>query len=132
MATHKGNDGSIEVAGSGTVAEVKSFSIEASAATAETTTMGSYAATHVPTITSWTASVDVLFDPADTDGQVALQPGIDQVAVKFQMNGTATGDTYYSGNALVTGHSRNSSYDGMIEASISLQGTGALTVGTVS
>ena len=131
MATHKGNDGSIEVAGSGTVAEVKSFSIEASAATAETTTMGSYAATHVPTITSWTASVDVLFDPADTDGQVALQPGIDQVAVKFQMNGTATGDTYYSGNALVTGHSRNSSYDGMIEASISLQGTGALTVGTV-
>jgi hypothetical protein len=130
MATHKGNDGSIEVAGSGTVAEVKSFSIEASAATAETTTMGSYAATHVPTITSWTASVDVLFDPADTDGQVALQPGIDQVAVKFQMNGTATGDTYYSGNALVTGHSRNSSYDGMIEASISLQGTGALTTGT--
>ena len=131
MATHKGNDGSIEVAGSGTVAEVKSFSIETSAGTAETTTMGSYAATHVPTITSWTASVDVLFDPADTDGQVALQVGIDEVAVKFQMNGTATGDTYYSGNALVTGHSRNSSYDGMIEASISLQGSGALTVGTV-
>ncbi len=131
MATHKGNDGSIEVAGSGTVAEVKSFSIETSAGTAETTTMGSYAATHVPTITSWTASVDVLFDPSDTDGQVALQVGIDQVAVKFQMNGTATGDTYYSGNALVIGHSRNSSYDGMIEASISLQGTGDLTVGTV-
>ena len=130
MATHKGNDGSIEVAGSGTVAEVKSFSIETSAGTAETTTMGSYAATHVPTITSWTASVDVLFDPADTDGQVALQVGIDEVAVKFQMNGTATGDTYYSGNALVTGHSRNSSYDGMIEASISLQGTGVLTTGT--
>tara|TARA_R110001599_G_scaffold259599_1_gene460086 strand:+ start:1051 stop:1446 length:396 start_codon:yes stop_codon:yes gene_type:complete len=131
MASHKGNDGSIVVAGSGTVAEVKSFSIETSAGTAETTTMGSYAATHVPTITSWTASVDVLFDPADTDGQVALQVGIDQVAVKFQMNGTATGDTYYTGNALVTGHSRNSSYDGMIEASISLQGSGALTVGTV-
>ena len=130
MATHKGNDGSIEVAGSGTVAEVKSFSIEASAATAETTTMGPSAATHVPTITSWTASADVQWDPSDTDGQVALQPGIDQVAVKFQMNGTATGDTYYSGNALVTGHSRNSSYDGMIEASISLQGTGALTTGT--
>jgi predicted secreted protein len=130
MASHKGNDGSIVVAGSGTVGEVKSFSIETSAGTAETTTMGSYAATHVPTITSWTASVDVLFDPADTDGQVALQVGIDEVAVKFQMNGTATGDTYYSGNALVTGHSRNSSYDGMIEASISLQGTGVLTTGT--
>ena len=131
MASHKGNDGSIVVAGSGTVGEVKSFSIETSAGTAETTTMGSYAATHVPTITSWTASVDVLFDPADTDGQVALQVGIDEVAVKFQMNGTATGDTYYSGNALVTGHSRNSSYDGMIEASISLQGSGDLTTGTV-
>jgi predicted secreted protein len=130
MASHKGNDGSIVVAGSGTVGEVKSFSIETSAGTAETTTMGSYAATHVPTITSWTASVDVLFDPADTDGQVALQVGIDEVSVKFQMNGTATGDTYYSGNALVTGHNRNSSYDGMIEASISLQGTGVLTTGT--
>jgi len=130
MASHRGNDGSIVVAGSGTVGEVKSFSIETSAGTAETTTMGSYAATHVPTITSWTASVDVLFDPADTDGQVALQVGIDEVAVKFQMNGTATGDTYYSGNALVTGHNRNSSYDGMIEASISLQGSGDLIVGT--
>ncbi len=132
MASHRGNDGSIVVAGSGTVGEVKSFSIEASAGTAETTTMGSYAATHVPTITSWTASVDVQWDPLDTDGQVALQPGIDQVAVKFQMNGTAVGDTYYSGNALVIGHSRNSSFDGIIEAGISLQGTGDLTVGTVS
>ena len=131
MASHKGNDGSIVVAGSGTVGEVKSFSIEASAATAETTTMGSYAATHVPTITSWTASADVQWDPSDTDGQVALQPGIDSVNVKFQMNGTATGDTYYTGSALVTGHSRNSSFDGIIEASISLLGTGALTVGTV-
>ena len=74
MATVKGNGGTIKV-GSDAIANLRSYSIETSAATAETTTMGSSVATHVATITSWTGSCDVYYDPTDTNGQVALQPG---------------------------------------------------------
>jgi len=45
--------------------------------------------------------------------------------------GDTTGDTYYTGTALVTGVSRSASFDGMVEATISVQGTGALTSATV-
>lgn len=131
MAAYKGNDGVVTVGSSGVVTNVRSFSIEASAATAETTTMGVSAATHVSTITSWSGSVDVYWDPADTDGQVALSAGT-AVTIKFAVDGTATGTTFYTGSAIVTGHNRSSSFDGIVEASISLQGTGALTPGTVS
>ena len=130
MATYKGNAGVISVAGSGAVANVKTFSIDVSAATVETTAMGVTAATHLPTITSWTGSADVNWDPTDTDGQTALSPGGDPVVVKFQMTGVAQGETFYTGSAIVTGHNKSSSFDGLIEASITLQGTGALTTGT--
>ena len=49
MASYKGNAGVISVAGSGSVANVKTFSIDVSAATVETTTMGVTAATHPQT-----------------------------------------------------------------------------------
>ncbi len=130
MAAYKGNDGVVTVGASGVVTNVRSFSIDASAATAETTTMGVSAATHVGTITSWSGSVDVYWDPEDTDGQVALSPG-SEVTIKFAVDGTGSGTTYYTGDAIVTGHNRSSSFDGIVEASISLQGTGALTPGSV-
>ena len=129
MATHKGNDGIVTIDTSGIVTNVRSFSIDESAGTADTTTMGVSAATYVATVTTWTGSVDVYWDPADSDGQVALSAG-STVTVKFAVNGSTTGDTYYSGSAIVTGHNRSSSFDGMVEASISLQGTGDLTTGT--
>jgi len=129
MATYKGNGGTVKV-GSNAIANLRSWSLEASAATAETTTMGSLVATHVSTITSWTGSCDVFYDSTDTDGQVALAPG-NVVTIKFTPvdTGTAATDVYYEGSVLVTGHSRNASHDGVIEASLSFQGSGALTTG---
>ena len=75
MATHKGNDGIVTIDTSGIVTNVRSFSIDESAGTADTTTMGVNAATYVATVTTWTGSVDVYWDPADSDGQVALSAG---------------------------------------------------------
>jgi hypothetical protein len=46
------------------------------------------------------------------------------------MTGVAQGETFYTGSAIVTGHNKSSSFDGLIEASTTLQGTGALTTGT--
>jgi hypothetical protein len=129
MATYKGNGGTVKV-GANAIANLRSWSIEASAATSETTTMGSLVATHLPTITSWTGSCDVFWDPADTDGQTACAPG-NVVTIKFTpVDTTEATDVHDTGSVIVTGHSRTASHDGNVEASLSFQGTGPLTPGT--
>ena len=129
MATHKGSEGLVKV-GSATVAEVKSYSLEESADTIETTKMGDAARTYLPSLTSFSGSVDCFWDETDTSGQVALTPGA-SVTLVFYPEGAASGDTYYSGTALVTGKTITGSFDGMVEASISVQGTGVITTATV-
>jgi predicted secreted protein len=129
MASHIGRDGIVKV-GANTVAEVKSFSIEESADTVETTKMTDVARSHAITLTSFSGSLDCFWDETDTTGQGALTIGA-SVTLALYPEGDTTGDTYYSGTALVTGVSRSASFDGMVEASISVQGTGALTASTV-
>ena len=129
MASHIGRDGIVKV-GANTVAEVKSFSIEESADTVETTKMTDVARSHAITLTSFSGSLDCFWDETDTTGQGALTIGA-SVTLALYPEGDTTGDTFYSGTALVTGVSRSASFDGMVEASISVQGTGALTAATV-
>ena len=130
MASHIGRDGIVKV-GAATVAEVKSFSIEESADTVETTKMTDTARSHAITLTSFSGSLDCFWDETDTAGQGALTIGA-SVTLALYPEGETAGDTYYSGTALVTGVSRSASFDGMVEASISVQGTGALTADTVT
>lgn len=130
MATYLGNDGTVIVGSTGAIANVRSWSLEETAATAETTAMGSTLATHVSTITSWTGSCEAFWDKDDTDGQTAASVG-SSITIKFQPEGNTSGDTIWQGTALVTGHSKTASHDGIVEASISFQGTGALTSTTV-
>ena len=130
MATHKGSEGTVKV-GANAVAEVRSFSISSTADTIEDTTMGDAARTYKPSLTSWSGSVEVYWDETDTTGQVALTVGA-EVTLNVYPEGSTSGDTYLSGSAIVTGLTVNSSFDGMVEASISIQGNGALTTGTVA
>ena len=129
MGTHKGSEGFVKV-GSATIAEVKSYSLEESADTIETTKMGDAARSYLPSLTSFSGSVDCFWDEGDSAGQVALAVGA-SVTLVFYPEGEASGDTYYSGTALVTGKTITGSFDGMVEASISVQGTGAITTATV-
>ena len=129
MASHIGRDGIVKV-GSDAVAEVKSFSIEETADTVETTKMTDTARTHAVTLTSFSGSLDCFWDETDSSGQGALTNGA-SVTLNLYPEGDTTGDTYYTGTALVTGVSRSASFDGMVEATISVQGTGALTSATV-
>lgn len=129
MATHTGKDGVVKV-GSDDVAEVRSFSLNETADTAETTTMGDTARTHSITLTSFDGSLDVYWDETDTAGQVALGVG-SSVTLGLYPEGDGSGATYYSGTALVTGVSKSTSFDGMVEMSISVQGSGALSTATV-
>ena len=125
MATHKGSEGTVKV-GSNAVAEIRSYSIEESADTLEDTSMGDSARSYKPSLTSFSGSLDVFWDETDVDGQGALSIG-SEVTLNVYPEGDTTGDTYYTGSAIVTGVSRSASFDGLVEASISVQGNGALT-----
>ena len=129
MATHKGSEGTVKV-GSNAVAEIRSYSIEESADTLEDTSMGDSARTYKPSLTNFSGSLDVFWDETDTSGQGALSIG-SEVTLNVSPAGDASGDTYYTGSAIVTGVSRAASFDGLVEASISVQGNGALTETTV-
>jgi predicted secreted protein len=130
MATHAGSEGTVKV-GANAIAEIRSFSIEESADTLEDTTMGDTARTYKPSLTTYTGSIDVLWDETDTTGQGALTIGA-QVTLNLYPEGDTSGDTYLTGTAIVTGRTVNSSFDGLVEMSISVQGSGALTQTTVT
>ncbi len=129
MATHAGSEGLVKV-GSNTITEVRSYSVEETADTLEQTTMGQSARLYRSSLTSWSGSVDVYWDEIDTAGQGALSVG-SEVTLAVYPEGADSGDTYYSGTCIVTGVTKSASFDGMVEASISLQGDGALTTSTV-
>ena len=128
MATHKGSEGTLKV-GSDILAEIRSYSLEESADTLEDTSMGDTARTYKSSLTSFSGSVDVFWDETDT-AQNALTIG-SEVTLNVYPEGDTAGDTYYTGTAIVTGVTRSASFDGLVEASVSVQGTGALTSTTV-
>ena len=130
MATHSGSEGTVKV-GSNAVAEIRSYSIEESADTLEDTSMGDTARTYKPSLTTFSGSLDVLWDETDTNGQGALTIGA-AVTLNLYPEGASSGDTYYTGLAIVTGRTLTGSFDGLVEMSITVQGNGALTKSTVA
>ena len=129
MPVHKGSEGAIKI-GSNQIAEVKSYSLDESADTIETTSMGDAARTHLSSLTSFSGSVDCMWDETDTNGQTALAVG-STVTLLWYPEGSASGATYYSGSVIVTGKNITGSFDGLVEASIAIQGSGAITTATV-
>lgn len=130
MATHTGSEGTVKV-GANAIAEIRSYSVEETADTVEDTTMGDSYRTHKTTLKAWSGTVDVFWDETDTTGQGALTVG-SEVTANFYPEGSSTGDKYLTGTAIVTGKTVTGSFDGMVESTITLQGTGALTTGTAS
>jgi predicted secreted protein len=130
MATFTGSDGVILV-GTDQVAEVRSYSIDETMDTLEDTAMGDTSRTYKTSLKSFSGSADVFFDDTDTSGQGALTVG-SEVTLNVQFEGNTAGDHKLSGTVLITGRTISASFDGMVEASISFQGTGALTETTVS
>lgn len=130
MATFTGSDGVILV-GTDQIAEVRSYSIDETMDTLEDTAMGDTSRTYKTSLKSFSGSADVFFDDTDTAGQGALTVG-SEVTLNVQFEGNTSGDHKMSGTVLITGRTISASFDGMVEASISFQGTGALTESTVA
>ena len=128
MATHTGSEGTIKI-GSDTLGELRSFTLETTAETIEDTSMGDANRTYKVGLKTFTGSASVFFDETDT-AQPSLVAGA-EITLNVYPEGASSGDTYYTGSAIVTGRTINSTFDGMVEMEISYQGTGALTESTV-
>ena len=128
MATHSGSEGTVKI-GSATLGEIRSYSIESTGETIEDSTMGDVARTYKAGLTTFTASFEVYFDEQD-GAQQAVEAG-SSITFSIYPEGETAGDTYYTGSGIVTGRSITASFDGMVEMSLSVQGSGALTETTV-
>ena len=128
MATHLGKEGTVQV-GSNAIAEIRGFSIDETIDVVEDTSMGDSSKTYLASIKDFSGSVDVLYDETDTNGQAALSVG-SSVTLNFAPEGTDSGDVKLTGTAIVTGKSVTSSFDGLVESTITVQGTGGLTTTT--
>tara|TARA_S200002703_G_scaffold78217_2_gene67353 strand:- start:2107 stop:2499 length:393 start_codon:yes stop_codon:yes gene_type:complete len=121
--TVKGSAGVVTIAGQA-LGEIRSFSIEESADTIEDTSMGDTHKSYLSSLKGFTASIDALFDEDDV-GQAELTIGT-SVACIFRSEGTGSDLMERSGTGIVTGITINQAYDGLVETSFTLQGTGSL------
>lgn len=129
MASHHGSEGVVRV-GANTVAEVTGFSFTETAEYAEDTSLSDTTKTYnVTAIKSWNGSVTCFWDETDTTGQGGLTPGAN-VSLVLAPEGVDSGDTRYSGNALITEITRNVQRGAITEVTFNFIGNGALTAAT--
>lgn len=138
MAILTGNNGVVKldatVGGSvATIAAVRSFSVELTRDTIETSTMGTDVRTYLNGMSSWSGSADIYFDSAASTGTIATHAVLNPTSGTVGQ-GTLTIELYladtagkFAGEVIITGFTVNSTMDGMVEASISFQGSGACT-----
>ena len=144
---YTGHDGVIKLADTGdslsstAIGNLRSFTIEQTQDTVETTSMGSSGMrTYQPGLSTFTISGDVYFDHADD-----VQLKIDELVSKTGQESLATFEVYpsgdgtsqtpanskFSGSCIITSFSVTSSVDGVVEASFSAQGSGTLSVAAI-
>lgn len=133
MATIVGNDGSIAIGGVGLI-NVRNFSCEITADTIETTTMGLDSRTYVRGLAAWSGTADIYVDPANLTGGasaisrlIATGGAVGDSTATFRGNLSAAGANNLQGNVIITGFTINSAMDGLVEGSVSFQGSGAVT-----
>jgi len=130
MASSAGSSGVFKISqtdgSEAAVAEVRSYSFDVTADTIEKSVMGDTAREYLAGLSSSTLSVEVYWDQSDQDA-------FDERATVYwelYPTGTGTGEKYYHGSGIVTGKTISAAFDGMVEASFSIQNSGAVTEAT--
>ena len=128
MATHHGKEG-VVTAGGTAVGELTSFTLETTGDVVEDTALTDATKSFVAGRTSFSGTLEMHFDETDTP-QTNLVAGA-SISFVLLPEGNASGDRSFSGTGIVTGMSVNNSMDAIISRTVTFQGTGALTIGTV-
>lgn len=130
MASSAGSGGVFKISqtdgSEAAVNEVRSYSFDVTADTIEKSVMGNTARGYLAGLSSSTLSVEVYWDSSD-------QAEFDERATVYweiYPTGTGAGEKYYHGSGVVTGKTISAAFDGMVEASFSIQNSGAVTEAT--
>lgn len=137
MASYEGSAGTVKIASGADVAtaiaSVRGWSMDITRDTVEDTSMASGGVrTYKKGLQSYSGSMDIVYDDSEnTIVSTAMNPDTDDtVSVEFYSD-SATDTTKFAGNVIITSYSVTASYDGLTEASVSFQGTGAITTASI-
>lgn len=129
MAIATGQEGIVKIGSSNSnetaVGNIRSFTIETSADTIESTVMGASVRSYKQGLSTGTVSIEAYWDETDA-GQLALDERA-EVFWEVYPTGTTAGQELYAGSGIVTSKSVSAAFDGMVEASFTIQISGAIS-----
>ena len=128
MATHHGKEGVVTIGGT-TLGNATGFTVDTTHDVVEDTALGDSMKSFLAGRGTFTASIDMNFDETDS-GQTTMVQGA-ELTFAFLPEGNESGDRKFSGTGIVTGMSVSVPLDGVITRTVTGQGTGGLTIGTV-
>jgi len=128
MATHHGKEG-VVTAGGTAVGELTSFNIETTGDVVENTKLSDAVKSFTTGRTSFSGSLEMNYDETDAPQQT-LTAG-SEIAFVLLPEGNTGGDESFTGTGIITGMTVSNGMDAVVSRSITFQGTGALTRGTV-
>nr|AKH48554.1 hypothetical protein [uncultured marine virus] len=128
MATHHGKEGVVTVGGTA-VGELTSFTLETTGDVVEDTSLSDSTKSFVTGRTSFSGTLEMHFDESDAQQETLLAGA--SISFVLLPEGNTSGDASYTGTGIVTGMSINNAMDAIVSRTVTFQGTGALTVGTV-
>ena len=128
MATHHGKEGVITIGGT-TLNNATGFTVDTTHDVVEDTALGDSMKSCLVGRGTFTFSIDMNFDETDS-GQTTMVQGA-ELTFAFLPEGNESGDRKFSGSGIVTGMSVSVPLDGVITRTVTGQGTGGLTIGTV-
>ena len=128
MATHHGKEGVVTAGGTG-IGELTGFTLETTADVVEDTELSDATKSFVAGRTSFSGSLEMSYDESDSPQQT-LTVG-SSIAFILLPEGATSGDESFTGSGIVTGMSVTNGMDAVVTRSVTFQGTGALTRGTV-
>tara|TARA_R110001583_G_scaffold152314_2_gene304113 strand:- start:276 stop:662 length:387 start_codon:yes stop_codon:yes gene_type:complete len=126
---HHGKEGVIK-SGSTVIGGVTGFTIDTTADVVEDSSLGNSAKTYMAGRTAFSGSIEMHYDEGDT-AQETLDVG-SSITFTLLPEGNDSGDQSFAGSGIVSSMSVGVTLDGISTRSVAFQGTGALTIGTVS
>lgn len=133
MAKYEGSAGTVKIkSGADTltaIASVRSWNMEITRDTVESTSMSSGGVrTYLKGLQTYSGSMDIVYDDSENAiVSTAMNPDTDAtVSIEVYADANVSA-TKFAGDVIITSYSITASYDGLVEATVSFQGTGALT-----
>ena len=128
MATHHGKEGVVTAGGTG-IGELTGFTLETTGDVVEDTALTDATKSFVAGRTSFSGTLEMHYDETDSPQQT-LTAG-SSISFVLLPEGNSSGDESFTGTGIVTGMSVTNGMDAIISRSVTFQGTGTLTRGTV-